>query len=658
MSVSFSNTTLRVPHGFANILEGLTKEVLRDQPEDIPTFAAQYFTALLQKREESGLDPAKWGALMEHRFSNNDTSNDAVNQEKCSSAEETGNSVYEDRVFQADSFENTEDKITQTAQISSPSPEALDASKDIVDLPDPQANNELNESEDKSGETDSELSLEFLYRRTADVDICAEELKTMETAEEQMIENIQEAASEANETAEKDLEPVTLSSYRGLTDIDVCAEELQSTLHEEEHTEGSGDNTVSDAALIPPSESPDPVLVEQGVLDIHDEFTPPGTEATLYAEQDVDKEINDISYYEKTVASPVKEDEIEEPGHLSAGVSEMTNTLFDDAGPEIHDVDQHHLNEGAESLSLSEEVKTFDENQQANDILAAEAMSESSFILEKASLADRSNKDRAGLEDLVDVASDVQEENNNCESVTVATDEKDSQSDMQEDQTYDDKQTDPQDIPEMIPVGDMEGLVDSNLNISAEDMNTRSSQQDVNEVEDTSEVNNSVNAPETQEDNLFYTTVTHESKGTLPVLTSEETEQDMEVNYKQSAQASQEHTEKPEPATDYEESEQQEDKVHESMLESGTKEVEQQEESSQPQEEEDIMDIPLDDPEANKAAAKIQAGFRGHMTRKKLKPGDKPGEEVSSTGETLNGSQGDAGGSEGVETDETSVPEQ
>lgn len=55
------------------------------------------------------------------------------------------------------------------------------------------------------------------------------------------------------------------------------------------------------------------------------------------------------------------------------------------------------------------------------------------------------------------------------------------------------------------------------------------------------------------------------------------------------------------------------------------------------------MDIPLDDPEANKAAAKIQAGFRGHMTRKKLKPGDKPGEEVSSTGETLNGSQGDAG---------------
>lgn len=58
----------------------------------------------------------------------------------------------------------------------------------------------------------------------------------------------------------------------------------------------------------------------------------------------------------------------------------------------------------------------------------------------------------------------------------------------------------------------------------------------------------------------------------------------------------------------------------------------QQEDCSRPQEEEDIMDIPLDDPEANRAAAKIQAGFRGHMTRKKLKPEDKAeGEEVSST---------------------------
>ncbi|KAM6973491.1 neurogranin (protein kinase C substrate, RC3) b [Aplochiton taeniatus] len=80
------------------------------------------------------------------------------------------------------------------------------------------------------------------------------------------------------------------------------------------------------------------------------------------------------------------------------------------------------------------------------------------------------------------------------------------------------------------------------------------------------------------------------------------------------------------------------------------------------------MDIPLDDPEANKAAAKIQAGFRGHMTRKKMKPEDKDGEEeeeegtkeVSSSGDALNGGQGEPAEPRGrgaVESD-SSVPEQ
>lgn len=75
------------------------------------------------------------------------------------------------------------------------------------------------------------------------------------------------------------------------------------------------------------------------------------------------------------------------------------------------------------------------------------------------------------------------------------------------------------------------------------------------------------------------------------------------------------------------------------------------------EEEEDIMDIPLDDPEANRAAARIQAGFRGHMTRKKMKD-DKPSEEVTSSEEVLNGNQGTAGASEGAETENSSLPEQ
>uniref|UniRef100_A0A672HDP2 Sperm autoantigenic protein 17 n=1 Tax=Salarias fasciatus TaxID=181472 RepID=A0A672HDP2_SALFA len=75
---------------------------------------------------------------------------------------------------------------------------------------------------------------------------------------------------------------------------------------------------------------------------------------------------------------------------------------------------------------------------------------------------------------------------------------------------------------------------------------------------------------------------------------------------------------------------QNEERLHESEEQPSEPEGQSgdKEECSRPQEEEDIMDIPLDDPEANRAAAKIQAGFRGHMTRKKMKPEDKTeGEE-------------------------------
>ncbi|XP_003225751.1 neurogranin [Anolis carolinensis] len=54
---------------------------------------------------------------------------------------------------------------------------------------------------------------------------------------------------------------------------------------------------------------------------------------------------------------------------------------------------------------------------------------------------------------------------------------------------------------------------------------------------------------------------------------------------------------------------------------------------------EDILDIPLDDPDANAAAAKIQASFRGHMTRKKIKGGeiDRKGKDAECTSSTRAG---------------------
>ncbi|MEQ2260030.1 hypothetical protein XENORESO_021048 [Xenotaenia resolanae] len=92
MSVPFSNTHLRVPRGFGTVLEGLAREVLRDQPDDIPAYAAQYFDKLLKQREESGLDPAEWAARLEDRFYNNHAFRitETDGPEKETAAEETG----------------------------------------------------------------------------------------------------------------------------------------------------------------------------------------------------------------------------------------------------------------------------------------------------------------------------------------------------------------------------------------------------------------------------------------------------------------------------------------------------------------------------------------------------------------------------------------
>lgn len=65
MAVQYAPMKLRVPPGFQNLLEGLAREVLREQPEDIIHFAAQYFKNQLQIRDETGKDDAKKGDQME-----------------------------------------------------------------------------------------------------------------------------------------------------------------------------------------------------------------------------------------------------------------------------------------------------------------------------------------------------------------------------------------------------------------------------------------------------------------------------------------------------------------------------------------------------------------------------------------------------------------
>nr|CUU98660.1 hypothetical transcript [Hymenolepis microstoma] len=71
MAIPFSNTQLRVPHGFADLLWCLSREVLRQQPEDILKFGMKYFEKLLCVRQETGeYDIAKLGAISVDRYYN------------------------------------------------------------------------------------------------------------------------------------------------------------------------------------------------------------------------------------------------------------------------------------------------------------------------------------------------------------------------------------------------------------------------------------------------------------------------------------------------------------------------------------------------------------------------------------------------------------
>ncbi len=55
MFFSLSNTKLRIPKGFQSLLVGLSTEILRSQPRDIPAFAAEYFEKLLQRKGRNSL---------------------------------------------------------------------------------------------------------------------------------------------------------------------------------------------------------------------------------------------------------------------------------------------------------------------------------------------------------------------------------------------------------------------------------------------------------------------------------------------------------------------------------------------------------------------------------------------------------------------------
>ena len=88
--MSFSPHSLKIPKGFETLLEGLCREVLRDQPEDIIQFASEYFVKRLESRD---------GGKKAVESQTHDDSSEPIDDKNCEGVEEnpsSSNAIEED----------------------------------------------------------------------------------------------------------------------------------------------------------------------------------------------------------------------------------------------------------------------------------------------------------------------------------------------------------------------------------------------------------------------------------------------------------------------------------------------------------------------------------------------------------------------------------
>ncbi|XP_046891900.1 sodium/potassium/calcium exchanger 1-like, partial [Hypomesus transpacificus] len=260
MSVPFSNTHLRVPRGFGSILELLAKEVLRDQPQDIPTFAALYFEALLKEREESGMDPAEWAAKLEDRFYNNHSFkssrglsptkvpaaaslNSVSSEEKIELSEAKNSPAMGGESSELSESEGSDEKEDATNKDLIPASPALSQDGAGRGLPDTadfsdEGRGWTEEGEEELADTDQGRATDgdggqsepepyepASFGRAAEGDEGSGGLRTTEEGGEEPELGWQEAMSEEEEEEEW-AELHGQASIPGLAGVDVCAEEL------------------------------------------------------------------------------------------------------------------------------------------------------------------------------------------------------------------------------------------------------------------------------------------------------------------------------------------------------------------------------------------------------------------------------------------------
>ncbi|XP_064830231.1 eukaryotic translation initiation factor 5B isoform X2 [Oncorhynchus masou masou] len=697
MSVPFSNTHLRVPRGFGNILEGLAREVLRDQPKDIPTFAALYFTALLKEREDSGLDPAEWCARLEDRFYNNHAFKNSPNQVDTSPVDATLKiSKKKDALTESQTEEETGN--IEPVGIPSPTNSNLDVCEDvqgtesrgkdeIVNITDKDGismqiypsevsdnkltdvdvnmtGKEMNERADKvvclsEFEPSEEISLGGL----SNVDVCAEELRKTEEGEELTSQEISTgddailgSSYEMNRSSEFELTQEV--SFTGLFNIDVCAEELRGTKEREEQataedglSEGFKDQDLADAQessislmveisgrLSPPqTESPEPILQEttdnSGVVP-EEEGMENQIVSTTYTGQthEVASSIDDASRILSDNESVLGDDEEQkEESIVQISTKEVPKTL------KVKMYEEQPEEEGSVEASLTEAERP--------DVVSEDAEEETGLVGHDTQDSVEPNTNIEGEAEAVTAeaeaqikameheASDIEVEQDHTSDSSDEVGEKLSKVNVripnQQASQIEQKQEDEPDH--------------ENKDLSKKEMGEDISPEDSTKMENKQENDNPYINDDDTDMGGKYISHAYQQGPSNEVRPAELQQEDAEKETGDTAEQQEdidavEHLETElkglgkedtmTPSQDTDQTDDNPEHMPEAEIKDSVDKTYDKEECSQPQEEEDIMDIPLDDPEANKAAAKIQAGFRGHMTRKKIKPADKPeGEE-------------------------------
>ncbi|XP_073671676.1 neurogranin (protein kinase C substrate, RC3) b [Paramisgurnus dabryanus] len=699
MSVPFSTTNLRIPKGFGNLLEGLAREVLRDQPEDIPAFAALHFAKRLKAREVSGLDPAEWGARLEDRFYNNHAFRDTATQGRSISPKVNArNKTGDSGTFGNNGSQHSIGKDLN-ANNSGNSVDTAVKKKCEFDK----------NLDEESGEAEHGRAAELSYVGRADVN--AQELKNPSEVPEIQSEHteVQKDKEAAQQSVDIDicrseLEPTPLPSFGGLANVDVCAQEINPPLSA--RFESTENNRDLESPLLPDGEH----SKLQDVQNLpNNQVKESFIETHSHIDQDIGKQADQMSEDENT-------DEPEFYGHIED--SEQDVPLLEDTGLEEKITEKVYLEESTETTHVLKkditqtsrtdaEQETEEHNEEKDELLLNEdyETSTTEFVEDDPAVETTRIKDTYinygdetydSKSEVIDVLDEVvmgtdhqsftytgehEDENSIDEQSTskimVDEDLLESQIDAPEPDSqmidYDSEAEVTQDVTgnEILNISAMEK--DPTTETLNEGSDLDSDGCDAEEMDDDDDISrkekdqtksmmfNKLSSVHEQDNmksddlELKEDVLPSESEVAQYMTLPEGTESEAEVMNEHPT----ENSETNEDQEDQSELQWDESRENPQSSEQKLRIMDCHiEERSQPQEEEDIMDIPLDDPEANKAAAKIQAGFRGHMTRKKMKPGENSGEEVSSSGEALNGSQGDTGGSDEAETDATSGPEQ